>query len=120
MWKAAVNAVSFDFTIPESVHTAYKDDLQMDRLSVHLRMLPDIIKRHGEVTGIPIKKVTNIHTICYCMNETPMPKIYVLKYIFIANISYHSSHNINFWKNIFSYEETKELFKVIHDTGKAK
>ena len=36
----------------------------MDRLSVHLKMLPDIIKRHGEITGIPIKKVTNIHTIC--------------------------------------------------------
>ena len=46
----------------------------MDRLSVHLKMLPDIIKRHGEITGIPIKKVTNIHTIRYCMNETPSAK----------------------------------------------
>ena len=38
----------------------------------------------------------------------------------IANISYHSGYNINFQKDIFSYEETYELFKVIHDTGKAK
>ena len=28
----------------------------------------------GKITGIPIKKVTNMRTICYCMNETPSTK----------------------------------------------
>ena len=73
--KMLLNAANnFDFTIPESVCTIYKEDIQIDRLSVHLKMLPDIIKRHGEMTGIPIKKVTNVRTICCCMNETPSAK----------------------------------------------
>ena len=33
-------------------------------------MVPDIIKRHGEQAGIPIRRVTNVCTICDAMNST--------------------------------------------------
>ena len=88
--KLLLNAANnFDFTIPEPVHTTYKDDLHIDQFSVQLKMLPVIIKRHGEITGIPIKKVTNIHTIYYCMNDTPSVKylcseLYHLLQIFLT------------------------------------
>ena len=60
--------------IPEAVQTLYKEDLNMVRLSTHLRMLPDIIKSYGEATGTPIKKVTNVRTVCQAMNEIPGAK----------------------------------------------
>ena len=53
-----------EVVIPEVVQTLYKEDLNMGRLSTHLRMLPDIIKGYGETTGTPIKKVTNIRIVC--------------------------------------------------------
>lgn len=49
-----------EFTIPENVQTMYKGDLQMKRLSVHPQVLPEIIKKFGELRGIPAKQITNI------------------------------------------------------------
>lgn len=72
MLLAAANGQ--EFTIPESVRTMYKEDLQMIRLPIHLQMLSDIIKRYGELTGIPVKQVTNIRTICQSMQEVPGAK----------------------------------------------
>ena len=46
--KLLLNAANnFDFTIPEPVHTTYEDDVQIDWLSVQLKMLPDIKKAWG-------------------------------------------------------------------------
>ena len=53
-----------EVVIPEAVRTVYKEDLNMTRLATHLNMLPDIIKSYGEITGTPIKKVTNVRTVC--------------------------------------------------------
>jgi hypothetical protein len=62
-----------EVVIPEAVRTAYKD-LNMTRLSTHLCMLPDIIKSYGETSGTPIKKITNVRTVCQALNETPGSK----------------------------------------------
>ena len=62
-----------DVVIPEAIRTVYKD-LNMARLSTHLSMLPNIIKNYGEAIGTPIKKVTNVHTVCQAMNEVPGAK----------------------------------------------
>jgi len=50
------------------------EDLNIVRLSTHLSMLPDIIKSYGEATGTPIKKFTNVRTVCQAMNEIPGAK----------------------------------------------
>ena len=63
-----------EFTMPETIQTLYKGDFQTIRLSTHLNMLPDIIKRHGELTGNQIKKVTNVRTVCQAMNGNPGAK----------------------------------------------
>ena len=63
-----------EVVIPEAIRTAYKEDLNMTRLATHLSMLPDIIKSYGETTGTPIKKVTNVRTVCQALNETPGAK----------------------------------------------
>lgn len=61
-------------SIPDSVRTLYSGDVNMERLPVHLRMLPDLIKRHGERVGLSIKKVSSIRTICDIMSSTPLAK----------------------------------------------
>ena len=58
-------------SIPDSVRTLYSGNVNV---AVHLRVLPDLIKRHGERVGIPIKRVTSIHTICNVMSSTPLAK----------------------------------------------
>ena len=62
-----------EVVIPEAIHTVYKD-LNMTRLAIHLSMLPDIIKSYRETTRTPIKKVTNVCTVCRALNETPGAK----------------------------------------------
>ena len=51
------SANNIDFTIPESVHATYKQNIKADRLSVHLKMLPDIIKRHGKLQEYQLRKL---------------------------------------------------------------
>ena len=63
-----------DLPIPESVENTYQKDFQMQSLKVQLRLLPDLIKRHGELTGHKICKVTNIRTVCEVMNSNPVAK----------------------------------------------
>ena len=55
--------------IPKSVEDLYKGDFDLDKLPIHLRMLPDVVKTHCEQTGNRIKKVTNVRTVCQSLNE---------------------------------------------------
>ncbi|XP_062511832.1 zinc finger MYM-type protein 1-like [Corticium candelabrum] len=57
------------FTVSQHFRDLYQGDFDMGRLDTHLKMLPDIIKRYGEFTGVPLKKVTNIRTVCQAMKE---------------------------------------------------
>ena len=45
-----------EFVIPEVVQTLYKEDLNIVRLSTHLKMLPDIVMSYSEATGTPINE----------------------------------------------------------------
>ena len=59
------------FTVSQHFRDLYQGDFDMGRLDTHLKMLLDIIQRYGEITGVPLKKVTNIRTVCQAMKETP-------------------------------------------------
>ena len=54
----------------------YKNDLDLARLQIQLQMLPDLIRtRNMKLSNdIPIRKVTNVRTLCEVMNEVPMSK----------------------------------------------
>ena len=43
-------------------------------LKAQLKILPDLIVRHKELTGNTIKRVTNIQTLCDVMNGNPVAK----------------------------------------------
>ena len=55
-------------TIPESIKNIYRSDLDIERLSVHLQMLPDAVKQYSDPSGVPIKKVTSIRSLCNVLN----------------------------------------------------
>ena len=57
-------------TVPDSITAMYRRDLDKERLAVHLKMLPDVIKQYGMVVGLPIKRVTSIRTLCDALNGT--------------------------------------------------
>ena len=63
-----------DIVIPEIVENTYQNDFQMEHLKAQLKMLPDLIARHKELTGNAIKRVTNIRTLCDVMNGNPVAK----------------------------------------------
>ena len=47
----------------------YNSDLDLSRLKIQLTMLPDLITTHNTNCKVPIKKVTNVRTICDIINE---------------------------------------------------
>ena len=61
-------------TIPDSVKDLFQKDIQMEKLKTQLCMLPELIIRHGELTGYKIKTVTNIRTVCEVMNNNPVAR----------------------------------------------
>ena len=66
------NLESADF--PEEFQL-YKSDVDLAKLKTQLLMLPDLIKtRNLKVNSPPIRKVTNVRTICDIMNEVGVAK----------------------------------------------
>ncbi len=59
--------------ITEKIQEMYNGDIDMQKLKLHLQMLPDVIKC-SLLDGISIKKVTRVHTICQVLNENPTCK----------------------------------------------
>ena len=55
--------------MPATIVDMYQRDFNFDRLRVHLSMLSDIIKHHGETTGVLIKRVTSVCPICDCLSD---------------------------------------------------
>ena len=41
---------------------------------MQLKLIPNLIQRHKHLTGVTIKKVTNIRTLCDIMNSNPAGK----------------------------------------------
>jgi hypothetical protein len=58
------SANGMDRDVPQSIVDMYSGDMDMARLTLHLKMLPDIVKQYGYTVGLPIKKVTSIRTLC--------------------------------------------------------
>ena len=54
----------------------YRNDVDMHRLKAQLLMLPDLIRtRNSKLSNsVPIKRVTNVRTICDIMNEISISK----------------------------------------------
>jgi len=66
-----------DVCIPDSLTKIYQKDINYEQLKLQLRMIPDLILRYKELTGITIKKVTNIRSVCEVLNSYPVLKCYV-------------------------------------------
>ena len=57
-----------DVSIPREVSDLYKDDIDFQKLELHLQMLPDAIKC-TPLDGIYIREVTRVQTICDIFNQ---------------------------------------------------
>ena len=57
------------FAIKETISDIYAGDLDLERLELQLKMLPDLIKCSNAV--VPIKQVTKPETLCNVMVENP-------------------------------------------------
>lgn len=57
------------FVIAETISDIYAEDLDMERLELQLKMLPDLVKCSN--AAVPIKEVTKIETLCNVMVENP-------------------------------------------------
>ena len=55
--------------VPESITDMCRGDLDKDCLAVHLQMLPDSVKQYSHASGLPIKKVISIRTLCDALND---------------------------------------------------
>ena len=63
-----------DICIPDSLTTTYQKDINFEQLKLQLQLIPGLILRYKELTGITIKKVTNIRTVCEVLNSNPVSK----------------------------------------------
>ena len=54
----------------------YEKDVDLGKLKIQLHMLPDLIRtRNMKIPNcVPIKRVTNVQTLCDVMNEVSMSK----------------------------------------------
>ena len=65
-------------SLPEKVKSIYHQDIDMYKLKIQLKMLPDAIKV-TPMYGIPIKQVTRIQTLCEVFNLQSTFKILLLE-----------------------------------------
>ena len=68
----------------------YKNDLDLARLQTQLHMLPDLIRTKNMklTSGVPIRRVTNVRTICGVMNEVSMSKDMFSEFLRLIKIFY--------------------------------
>ena len=57
----------------------YKKDIDMEKLKLHLQLLPDAIKS-VDLNGVRIKEVTRMSTICDVFNAQPIFKTFITEY----------------------------------------
>lgn len=58
-------------SVPDKIKSLYSSDLNIDHLTLHLNMLPVLIKQYGVTNGTQIKKVTNVRTVCEAFSSMP-------------------------------------------------
>ena len=93
----------------------YKNDLDLARLQIQLQILPDLIRtRNMKLSNdIPIRKVTNVRTLCEVMNEVPMSKGMFSEVLRLIKIFY----NCRSRTNIFCPKEIENIFKSYNVTA---
>ena len=66
---------TFSGELPQELQM-YKNDIDLTRLKVQLQMMPDLIRTRNQLPTnlVPIKKVTNVRTICDVMNDVSVSK----------------------------------------------
>ena len=62
--------------LPDDMMEMYKNDIDMEKLKLHLQLLPDAIKLVN-LNEVPIKEVTRISTICDVFNAQPILKSFI-------------------------------------------
>ena len=81
----SANGITRD--IPESITDMYKSDIDQERLSLHLQMLPDAVKQYS-VSNLPITKVTSIRTLCDVLNfgsfKQLLSQVHILLQLFLT------------------------------------
>ena len=53
--------------VSDVLRSTYECDLKMDILTIQLKQIPVLVKRHTERTGQKFKKITNVRTLCDIM-----------------------------------------------------
>ena len=80
----------------------YKDDLDLSKLKTQLSMLPDLIVTRNTRNSVPIKKVTNVRTICDIINETSVGREMLSEVIkLLINILYIAYNNLPLQREVF-------------------
>jgi len=66
---------TFSGELPQELQM-YKNDIDLTRVKVQLQMMPDLIRTRNQLPTnlVPIKKVTNVRTICDVMNDVSVSK----------------------------------------------
>ncbi len=73
--KSLLDAFKGNFELPDVIFSYYKD-LNISRLKVQIRMLPDLLKTFNlENPTQVIKSVTSLRTVCDLMNMIGSSKI---------------------------------------------
>lgn len=94
----------------------YKNDLNLVRLQTQLHMLPDLIRTRNmkPTCAVPIRRVTNVRTLCEVMNEVSMSKFMFSE----VNLLHDTCYNCNCRKDILSTKKIENLLKSFHVTTK--
>ena len=81
----SANGITRD--IPESITATYRGDIDKERLSLHLHMLPDAISQYS-ASALPIRKVTSVRTLCDVLNfggtKQLLSQVHILLQLFLT------------------------------------
>ena len=69
MITSAANRVNF--TLPQTPRTLYSDDLDLDRIKVHLTMLPDVVRTYNDrqPENMQLKHITKVCIIAEILQQ---------------------------------------------------
>ena len=70
------NANERPVTVPKKIIIMYEKDINMQKLEIHLQLLPDAINLMP-LDGIPIREVIQVQTICDILNNQPTFMIFI-------------------------------------------
>lgn len=117
--EAANGTLNVCDQIPEELQL-YKSDINLERMKTQLLMLPDLIRtRNTKLDNtVPIKKVTNIVTLCDIMNEITVSKDMLSEVFRLLKIFLSASYYIYCRMNLLCTPPPEDLLTFYNGTGK--